>query len=305
MSEEKETSQKLTDSDTCKSLLDKGFVRLVDHMGDDNSIVQMARVSYGAGTKKVSQDRGLIRYLMRHRHTSPFEGVQFKFHVKAPIFVFRQWHRHRTWAFNEYSGRYSEMKDEYYVPQEQHVTAQNPHNKQGGSNAILPPLNIDNSDEWEEDVKTWSWHDHFQGEQELIRQNYERYLKTGMRRELARINLPLSQYSEMYATVNLHNLLHFTKLRQDSHAQYEIRVYADALIDIIRPIVPIAVEAYEEYVLKSLTLTQKDQQAISKLLQNVAYLRAPEIITKADGVFDNEREKQEFLQKLDRILFTK
>ena len=233
-------------------VLDKGFVRLVDSMGSDASIVQAARVSYGEGTKKVSEDEGLIRYLLRHRHTTPFEMVQFKFHIKAPIFVVRQWHRHRMWSYNEESGRYSEMRDEFYVPAEHNVTFQNPDNKQGGTSEQVTPLNIKNPDDWwdcltpEQVAESWSWEETFANEQAMVRSQYERLLGSGMRKELARINLPLAQYTQMYACVDLHNLFHFLKLRQDQHAQYEIRVYADAMLKLIKPIVPMAVNAYED-----------------------------------------------------------
>lgn len=266
-------------------VLDKGFVRLVDSMGNDQSIVQMARVSYGAGTKTVSEDEGLIRYLVRNRHTSPLEGVQFKFHVKAPIFVIRQWQRHRMWSYNELSGRYSEMKDEFYVPDESVVTKQNPDNKQGGTNELVPfnaPVNS---------VDENCWLDSFEIEQECIRSNYEHYLQSGMRRELARINLPLSQYTEMYATVDLHNLFHFLKLRQDKHAQYEIRVYADALLELIRQIVPIAVQAYEDYILNSITFSKKELIELKNILSN----------SGAESILENSREKSEFLEKIKLI----
>lgn len=243
--------------------LDKGFVRLVDHMGDDSSIVQMARVSYGKGTKKVSEDRSLIRYLLRKGHTSPFEGVTFKFHVRAPIFVVRQWHRHRTWSYNEMSGRYSVMPDDCYVPKEEHVTTQDPNNKQGGTTNIVPFT----EDDFQYGADTWP--KRFELCQDILRDDYNHFLSRGMRRELARANLPLSQYTEMYAVVNLHNLLHFLRLRIDSHAQYEIRVFAQALYDSIKSIVPITLEAFDDYIVNSQTFTSLDIDVISQLFEMV------------------------------------
>lgn len=223
----------LTDQEI--KVLDHGFVRLVDFMGSDDSIVEAARVSYGRGTKKRREDRGLIRYLMRHQHTTPFEMVEFKFHVKLPIFIARQWIRHRTANVNEYSGRYSVMEDEFYVPQPEDVKQQSTTNRQGREEAEVDPavreaflafLNTSN------------------------RHLYDEYLKAidaGVARELARINLPLSLYTQWYWKVNLHNLFHFLKLRLDEHAQSEIRVYARAMAQFVKQVVPVAWEAFEDY----------------------------------------------------------
>lgn len=213
--------------------LDKGFVRLVDSMGDDSSIVQMARVSYGKGTKTPSDDRRLIRYLMSNRHTSPFESVTFKFHVKAPIFVLRQWMRHRTWSYNEVSARYSEMPDEFYIPETQRLQRQSSINKQGSDKKLVSDIPTTHA----------LIEDH-------MRMSYETYcnlIRQGLSRELARIVLPVSQYSEMYAVTNLNNLLHFIRLREDTHAQAEIREYAIAMKSLIGDIVPITLEAYKDY----------------------------------------------------------
>lgn len=269
-------------------VLDKGFVRLVDSMGSDAAIAQAARVSYGAGTKKVSDDSGLIRYLLRNAHSTPFEMVQIKLHVKAPIFVIRQWHRHRSWSYNEISGRYSEMPDEFYVPAEDKVTKQNPHNKQGGIDELIP----------DEDGTSWS--DLFASQQNLLRHDYEIALKTGMRKELARINLPLSQYSEMYASVDLHNLFHFLKLRLDNHAQYEIQVYAQAIATLIKPIVPIAYQAFEDYRLNSITLNSTEQTVLRVVLAD--YLTEENISLTAEKYFSNKRERKECVDKLVYIL---
>ena len=280
-------------------VLDQGFVRLVDSMGSDAAIVQAARVSYGVGTKKTSEDEGLIRYLMRHRHSTPFEMVQFKFHIKAPIFVFRQWHRHRMWSYNEYSGRYSEMKDEFYVPEDEVITKQNPNNKQGGSSELVP-YQVSEGQELE------SWSEEFENEQKDLRQNYMDKVVSGMRKELARINLPLSQYSEMYASVDLHNLFHFLKLRMDSHAQYEIRVYGDALAEIVKSVVPIAYKAFEDYVLNSASFSGLELKALHDLMLNVpekVNLRDPIGIKDVAGQYiSNKRELEEFISKLDRII---
>lgn len=301
-------------------LLDKGFVSLVDSMGDDTSIVQAARVSYGKGTKKVSEDEGLIRYLLRHKHTTPFEMVQLKFHIRAPIFVFRQWHRHRMWSYNEMSGRYSEMPDMFYVPKKEHVTFQNPNNKQGGTDKIVTPLNLKNPDDWWEGVSAeqmaedWDWSKIFEDEQAMVRTQYEKYIGTEMRKELARINLPLSQYSEMYATVDLHNLFHFLRLRMDSHAQYEIRVYADAMFEYVKQVVPIAAKAFEDYILNSSSLTHLEQQVMKALVTKLEYgslwdssslapkkFLAEQVSEVISTFISNKREREECLAKMKNI----
>jgi thymidylate synthase (FAD) len=292
------------------SVLDKGFVRLVDSMGDDAAIVQSARVSYGKGTKKFSEDRVLIRYLIRNKHTTPLEMVTFKFHVKAPLFVIRQWHRHRTWSYNEMSGRYSEMPEDCYVPKEEHVTTQDPNNKQGGTTNLVSfeSMNIQGI-ELESGVVLNAfdnWDDVFSSDQKEIQHRYKEYLQTGMRRELARINLPLAQYSEMYAKVDLHNLFHFLRLRMDSHAQFEIREYANALYELIKPVVPVAAEAFEEYYLGSLTLNKKDQEFLAACFlreSGSTPLQTPEDFEKlASKFFENKREKSESIAKITKVL---
>ncbi len=212
--------------------LDKGFVRLIDVMGDDAAIVQAARVSYGSGTKKVLEDRGLIRYLLRHAHTTPFEMVEFKFHVKLPIFVARQWIRHRTANVNEYSGRYSEMKDEFYTPNPNDIRPQSVLNKQGRSEETLP------------DGMAEQAANAFKAGQDEAYAQYQEFLEQGIAREIARINLPVSNYTEWYWKIDLHNLFHFLRLRIDSHAQYEIRVFAEAIAELVKPFVPHAWEAF-------------------------------------------------------------
>lgn len=266
--------------DDCIKVLNHGFIRLVDSMGCDNDIADSARVSYQKGTKTLHDNKGLIRYLLRHHHTTPFQQVTLKFHVRLPIFVARQWIRHRTQSFNEVSGRYSELADMFYVPDENKITKQSVNNKQGGSEEL-----IEHSKFWEV---------HFATEQEQIYKDYEQALKSGMRRELARINLPVSLYTEWYVTADLHNWFHFLKLRLDSHAQYEIRVYAEAMLEIIRSKFPISVEAFEDYILDSIDLTRLDIIALKKFINNPDY--------NLDELYNNKREKQEFTEKLKKIL---
>lgn len=227
-------------------LLDHGFVRVIDYMGDDHAIVQAARVSYGRGTKKVSEDTGLIRYLMRHRHTTPFEMCDIKFHVKLPIFIARQWIRHRMASVNEYSARYSVMDREFYIPEPAQLAAQSTLNRQG-RDAIL---------EGEEAARVLAL---LRSDAERAYDNYEWMLnegtpeqpadqdRMGLARELARMNLTLNTYTQWYWKTNLHNLFHFLSLRADSHAQYEIRVYADAMLDIVASWVPVAYQAFMDY----------------------------------------------------------
>lgn len=230
------------------SVLDKGFVRIVDTMGDDSAIVQAARVSYGEGTKTVSEDKGLIRYLMRNRHTSPFEMCEIKLHIKAPIFVMRQWLRHRTANVNEYSGRYSEIMSEFYLPEANRLQKQSTNNKQGSEGTL--------------DKETAEYiRDTMHTEQMAAYETYRNtYLASDLARELARINLPPSAYTQCYWKIDLHNLLHFIKLRHDSHAQYEIRVYAEAIADIVKLWCPLAFEAFEDYVLNASSVSDPMKQ---------------------------------------------
>jgi thymidylate synthase (FAD) len=234
--------------------LDHGFVRLVDVMGDDSSIVQAARVSYGSGTKTVREDRGLIRYLMRHWHTTPFEMVEFKFHIKLPIFIARQWIRHRTANVNEYSGRYSIMKDDFYVPDLEQIRPQSENNKQGRSEEAF------------EQDKAKQIQDSMSKVQKDLYGEYENLLEDNFARELARINLPLSNYTEWYWKIDLHNLFHFLRLRIDPHAQYEIRVFGEAMADIVKHIVPHAWEAFEDYRLNAANFSKPELRALKELL---------------------------------------
>jgi len=233
--------------------LDKGFVRLVDSMGGDDAIVQAARVSYGQGTSKVSQDRGLIRYLMRHRHTTPFEMVEFKFHCKMPIFVARQWVRHRTANINEYSLRYSEARDEFYIPDSKNIQFQSALNKQGRSGVV--PENLKK--------KVLKY---FRDISERSFEMYQELNKAGIARELARSILPVNIYTEWYWKNDLHNLLHFIGLRSDSHAQYEIRVYSDAMAKFVKKVAPHAWEAYEDYMIKGMRFSGPEQKLLEKKL---------------------------------------
>jgi thymidylate synthase (FAD) len=234
--------------------LDKGFVRLVDWLGDDSRIVQAARVSYGQGTKTVREDKGLIDYLIRNRHTSPFEQVQFTFHEKMPIFIARQVVRHRTAKLNEISGRYSVMKDEFYVPDVNRMQKQSKDNKQGSTLEL-----IDNPLEHIEQMCN---------EHTFAYANYEDYLESGMAKELARINLPLSTYTEWYWTIDLHNLLHFLSLRLDPHAQHEVRVYAQAKYDLIKPIVPYTCESFERHIVNGKKFSADEWELLSNMVLN-------------------------------------
>ncbi len=229
-------------------VLDHGFVRLVDYLGGDARIVQAARVSYGDGTKTVREDGALIDYLLRNRHTSPFEQVILTFHVKLPIFVARQWIRHRTARLNEISGRYSVMRDEFYVPNAREVRFQDKRNRQGGDGREVPP-------ELRERVISV-----LRSGQERTYVEYEGLLEDDIARELARVNLPLSLYTEMYWQIDLNNLFHFLRLRLDWHAQYEIRAYGDVMARIAQAVAPMAYAAFEEHELhgRSFSRTELD-----------------------------------------------
>jgi thymidylate synthase (FAD) len=236
-------------------------------MGGDDAIVQAARVSYGQGTSKVSQDRGLIRYLMRHRHTTPFEMVEFKFHCKMPIFVARQWVRHRTANINEYSLRYSEARDEFYYPDPEHIQFQSALNKQGRMGKVPAEL--------KQKVQ-----DYFKEISEKSFAMYAELNEAGVARELARAVLPVNLYTEWYWKNDLHNLLHFIGLRSDSYAQYEIRVYSDAMAESVKAVAPFAWEAYQDYVVRGMRFSRIEQNLLEKqlpprvvddILEDVAY----------------------------------
>ncbi|HTP54661.1 MAG TPA: FAD-dependent thymidylate synthase [Thermoplasmata archaeon] len=273
-------------------VLSHGFVALVDYMGDDAAIVQAARVSYGRGTKTVRDDRGLVRYLMRHRHTTPFEMVELKFLVRLPIFVARQFIRHRTGSFNEASARYSIVPDEYELLPAEAIRRQSTRNRQGRGDP-LPPETVarfrDDLDRISRDAYA----------------AYEKALNAGVAREVARLVLPVSYYTQWYWKTNLWNLFHFLSLRLDLHAQEEIRVYAAELARLGRLVAPIAFEAFEEFEIRGLVLTQRERTAVRALLDGQspesACARAGLALTREDGTPMTTGEGVEFLEKLARL----
>ena len=247
-------------------VLDHGFVRVVDYMGDDSSVVQSARVSYGKGTKKVSTDSGLIKYLMRHRHSTPFEMCEIKYHVKLPIFVARQWIRHRTANVNEYSARYSILDKEFYLPAKEHLAAQSKSNRQGRGDLINGKqadhvLNLLKEDA-EKSYKDYELMLNERYDGTTIDEN-----KKGLARELARMNLTLNTYTQWYWKTDLLNLMNFLSLRAGDHAQYEIRAYADVMIDSLRRWVPITYEAFMDYRVGSTELSAKGKSVILRMLK--------------------------------------
>jgi thymidylate synthase (FAD) len=250
-------------------VLDHGFVRVIDYMGDDAAIVQAARVSYGRGTRRVSEDAGLIRYLMRHRHTTPFEMCEIKFHIKLPIFVARQWIRHRTANVNEYSARYSVLDREFYIPAPEQLAAQSASNRQGRGDvlqgdeaaAVLTMLRDDATRCYDNYVEMLN-EDDTGAPRAPDRQ--------GLARELARMNLTLNTYTQWYWKTDLHNLLHFCSLRADAHAQYEIRVYADAILDVVKDWVPAAHAAFMDYRLGAVTFSAQMVTVLQRMLAGEA-----------------------------------
>ncbi len=235
-------------------VLDKGFVRLVDYYGGDARIVQSARVSYGDGTKTVREDAALIDYLLRNDHTSPFEQVVLTFHIKMPVFVARQWVRHRTARMNEISGRYSVMRNEFYVPADDDIALQSTDNKQGRSTESVSP-------EFAAQTKKLLE----QGQQDAYR-IYTELVDSGLARELARINLPLALYTEIYWQCDLHNLMHFLKLRLDSHAQKEIRDYAAVILELTRKVAPVAVASFENHIKSGISFSGEEMEALRAVL---------------------------------------
>lgn len=273
-------------------VLDHGFIALVDAMPRlvpegqtaDSAIVQAARVSYGQGTKQVNEDRGLIRYLLRHRHTTPFEMVEFKFHIAMPIFIARQWIRHRTANVNEYSARYSIIRDRFYTPTIDAIRKQSASNRQGGDETFAVQQSGD-------DAATASAFLQYLADAEGL---YERYLKLteqGVSRELARMGLPVNVYTEWYWKCDLHNILRFLSLRMDSHAQLEIRAYANAMYSLLQPIVPITMEAFRDYELEAMHLTRAEIEAIRAHAQGAA----------PDLSVANKREQAEWAAKRARL----
>jgi thymidylate synthase (FAD) len=273
------------------SVLDHGFIRVIDYMGDDTSIVQSARVSYGKGTKKVSTDEGLIKYLMRHRHSTPFEMCEIKYHVKLPIFIARQWIRHRTANVNEYSARYSILDKEFYLPDKNQLAAQSQSNRQGRGDVLQGKqaeevLNILKDDA----TRTYD--------------NYEKLLnerfdgtkidenKTGLARELARMNLTLNTYTQWYWKTDLLNLLNFLFLRADNHAQYEIRVYADKMLDTVKRWVPITYQAFMDYRVGAAEISSKGLKIIKSMILGKKFSQEESGLSK--------REWNELMEKLDK-----
>jgi len=264
-------------------LLDHGFLRVIDYMGDDGAIVQAARVSYGRGTKRVSEDAGLIRYLMRHRHSTPFEMCEIKFHVKLPIFVARQWIRHRTANVNEYSARYSVLDREFYIPAPAQLAAQSAVNRQGrgdvleGEEAahVLRLLQDDAS----------RCYDHYA---EMLNEDAcgepVDAQRQGLARELARMNLTLNTYTQWYWKTDLHNLFHFCALRADTHAQYEIRVYADAILDMVKDWVPAAYGAFRDYRLGAVTLSAQMVDVVRRRLAGEVVTQETSGLSKREWV---------------------
>ncbi len=272
-------------------VLDHGFVRVVDYMGDDAAVVQAARVSYGRGTKKVSEDRGLINYLMRHRHTTPFEMCEIKYHVKLPIFVARQWIRHRTANVNEYSARYSILDNEFYIPRPEHLAAQSKTNRQGRDAVLAGP----------EAERVF----------ELLKRDsalaYEHYLemlnegedgapldpeRSGLARELARMNLSLNFYTQWYWKTDLYNLMHFLSLRADAHAQHEIRAYADVMLDTLKRWTPSCHDAFMEYRMGGASLSRTGLAVVKKMLAGES------VDQKSSGL--SAREWRELMAVLER-----
>jgi thymidylate synthase (FAD) len=251
-------------------VLDHGFIRVVDYMGDDTSIVQAARVSYGRGTKKKSEDAALIRYLMRHNHSTPFEMCEIKLHVKLPIFVARQWIRHRTANVNEYSARYSILDREFYIPSEEQVRTQSKSNRQGRAELFSAQDATYVINLLRKDAETAFEHYHLLLKTENTDNEQAERDGSGLSRELARITLPLSTYTQWYWKVDLHNLFNFLRLRADSHAQYEIRVYAEAILNIVCQWVPIAHKAFLEYRMNGTYLSASALNVVRKMLDGQA-----------------------------------
>lgn len=255
-------------------VLDKGFVRMVDYLGGDERIVQAARVSYGAGTKSFRQDRGLIHYLLRNAHTSPFEQVILTFHCKMPMFVARQWVRHRTARLNEISARYSVMKEDFYVPAPEHVSVQSTDNKQGRGETVSPQEAQAVIDQME-----MTYRDAYA--------RYEQMLEKGIARELARAILPVSLYTEWYWQIDLHNLFHFLRLRMDPHAQYEIRAFAEAMAKCAKAVAPLAYEAFEEHSLGGVSFSRAEAVALTQILEG----NSPSLEGRALAIFEAKLAK--------------
>ncbi|MCE5973017.1 FAD-dependent thymidylate synthase [Sinirhodobacter sp. WL0062] len=261
---------------TAHEVLDHGLVRVIDYMGDDAAICQAARVSYGRGTKAVSDDKGLIRYLMRHWHSTPFEMCEVKFHIKLPVFVARQWIRHRTANVNEYSARYSILDREFYIPAPEALAAQSKVNNQGRGQVLEGAEAARVLDLLREDAMRS--YDHYE---DMLTPD-EDTGKLGLARELARMNLPANIYTQWYWKIDLHNLFHFLRLRADSHAQYEIRVYAETMCDIVRDWVPQAYAAFEDYRLGGVNLSGKAVEVLKRRLGGEAVTQETSGMSKGE-----------------------
>ena len=264
-------------------VLDSGFIRVIDYMGDDSAIVQSARVSYGEGTKKVSNDKSLIRYLMKNWHTTPFEMCEIKFHIKLPIFIARQWIRHRTANVNEYSARYSILDKEFYIPKPEHMSTQSTTNKQGrGSN-----LSKKDTEKFIKILKDDADRN-YKHYENMLNENQSGEIinddKEGLSRELERINLTLNTYTQWYWKIDLHNLLHFLYLREDSHAQYEIQAYAEIILNkIVKRWVPHTYSAFKEFQLESYNLSKTAIEVIKKKLQGKKISYEKVVLVKENG----------------------
>ncbi len=272
-------------------VLDRGFIRVVDYMGDDAAIVQAARVSYGRGTRRTSEDQGLINYLMRHRHTTPFEMCEIKYHVKLPIFVARQWIRHRTANVNEYSARYSILDNEFYIPAPENLAAQATTNRQGRETLLDGA-----AAQWVLDLLRRDAERAYAGYLELLNEDGSGKLidptRPGLARELARMNLSLAFYTQWYWKTDLHNLMHFLSLRADPHAQYEIRAYAEAMLGTLVRWVPITHAAFLEYRMNAALISATGLKVIRRLI-------AGEKVTQQEGGL-SAREWRELMTLLDR-----
>jgi thymidylate synthase (FAD) len=273
-------------------VLDHGFVRVIDYMGNDNAIVQAARVSYGKGTKRKTEDRALIHYLLRHAHTTPFEMCEIKFHIKLPLFVARQWIRHRTANVNEYSARYSILDKEFYLPSPEHLAVQSSTNRQGRGETLSPEYA-----RYVIDLLRGDAEQAYRHYEELLNEDGEGNIldpsKECLTRELARTNISLNFYTQMYWKIDLHNLMHFLTLRADPHAQYEIRVYADVMIKLLERWVPFTYEAFLQYRKDGAHLSKNAVETVKKLL------KGQQVTREESGM--GQREWQEFTEKLDLV----
>jgi len=267
-------SEKLEKSLGMKTIHQLGFVKLLDVMGDDEEVENSARISYGEGTRKVNQTRNLIRYLMRHKHTSPFEMCEVKFHLKLPIFIMRQLVRHRTANLNEYSGRYSVMSNEFYLPEGDYLAKQSTTNNQGRGEVLE-----------QQGLLQFEFNRIYDG----ASMAYQVLLEHDLSREVARALLPVANYTECIWKIDLHNFFHFVKLRSDDHAQREIRDYADAMYELVKPNFPICCEAFEDYIQGATTFSKQEMEIIKDNLNNIVATNRL-----------SERESKEFLEKIKK-----